>query len=133
MKVKAAARLAAFNRDLEQRKRSGFGYVMDSTTIAPVGTLASVFAAAPSATLVRGKTNNEFTVWFPAELDKCLATVWLDGRRSDFDEIKNIDPRDLALVEVYPHRLNIPREFMIGGLRTLCGVIALWRKTAVQP
>jgi hypothetical protein len=133
VKVKAAARLAAFNRDLDSRKKSGFGYMMDSTKIAPVGTLASVFAAAPSATLVRGKTNNDFTVWFPGELNKCLAIVWLDGRRSDFDEIKNIDPRDLALVEVYPHRLNIPREFMIGGLRNLCGVIALWRKTAVVP
>lgn len=133
VKIRATARLAAFNRDLEERKRSGFGYIIDSTTLKPLGTLASAFTATPSATLVRSKTSNYFTVWFPADKDKCLAMVWLDGRRSDYDEINNIDPRDLALVEMYPRRLNIPREYMVGGLRTLCGVIALWRKTAVVP
>jgi len=131
--VRAAARIAAFNRDLDERKRSGFGYFTDSTKLAPIGTLASVFAGTPSATIVRGKTNNDFTIWFPSEMDKCLAIVWLDGRRSDFDEIKNIDPRELALVETYPHRVSIPPKYNIGGLRNACGVIALWRKTAVQP
>jgi hypothetical protein len=137
VKVKATARLAAFNRDLEMRKKAGFGFIMDSTKLAPIGSLASAFTSTPSATVVRGKTNNDFTVLFPTEdptqNGKCLATVWLDGRRSDYDEIKNIDPRELALVEMYPRRLNIPQEYMRGGFRTLCGVIALWRKTAIEP
>lgn len=132
VKVKATARLAAFNRDLEARKRSGFGQFVDSTKLASIGTLSAVFGNATSATVQRGR-GNDFRVLFPDGARQCVATVWLDGRRSDFDEIKNIDPRELALVESYPHRLSVPTEFTPGGLRQLCGAIVLWRKSAVQP
>lgn len=133
VKVKASARLAAFNRDLEARKRAGFGKFIDSTKLAPIGTLSAVFGTLASTTVQRGRGANDFVVLFPAGSRQCVATVWLDGRRSDFDEIKNIDPRDLALVESYPHRVTVPSEFTPGGLRQSCGAIALWRKSAVQP
>jgi hypothetical protein len=133
VRVKAAARAAAFNRGLEERRKGGFGHIIDSTTIAPIGTLASVFAGAPSTTVVRGRAAGDFTILFPDGSRKCVATVFLDGRRSGFDELRDISPQDLAVVELYPHPLSVPAEFTLGGLRQLCGVVALWRKAAVHP
>ena len=129
VKVTALARMRDFNRELEDRRKSGFGYMSDSTQMKNIGTIATVFATFPSSTLRRGRVSTDFTVYFPAGINKCVAIVWLDGRRSDWSEVGMLQPQDLALVEAYPNRLTVPFKFMTPGQP--CGAIAVWTKYSV--
>ena len=129
VKVKGVARLTAFNADLEERKKSGFGYMHDSTEIGKIGTIATVFANFPSAQVIR-RRGSDFIVTFPAGAGRCAALVWIDGRRSDFQVLAGLFPDDLALVEVYPHRTTVPLQFTVPG--GSCGAIVVWTKYAMK-
>jgi hypothetical protein len=129
VKVKGVARLTAFYADLEARRKSGFGYVHDSTQIGKAGTIATVFTDFPSAQVVRGRGSN-FVVTFPAGSRRCTALVWIDGRRADFQMLAAFYPDDIALVEVYPERTAVPLQFVVSG--TSCGAIVVWTKYAMK-
>jgi Carboxypeptidase regulatory-like domain len=129
VKVRGLARLSAFYADLAARKKSGFGYIHDSTEIGKVGTIATVFASFPSAQVVRRRGSN-FIVTFPAGAGRCTALVWVDGRRSDFEVLAGFYPDELALVEVYPTRTAVPSQFVVPGVA--CGAIVVWTKYAMK-
>lgn len=119
---------------IEERKRLGLGYVVDSTRIRAHGTLASVFASAPSVRM-RG-SGARFVVMFPVRVQRlpgeelCAASVWIDGRSSDHSFLNELRPEEIAVVEVYSRFLVIPVEYM--GRYTGCGVVAVWTKRALQ-
>ena len=129
VKVKGVARLTAFYADLAERKKSGFGYMHDSTEIGKAGTIATVFTNFPSAQVARGRGSN-FVVTFPAGSRRCTALVWIDGRRADFEMLAGFYPDDLALVEVYPERTAVPLQFVVSGVS--CGAIVVWTKYAMK-
>jgi len=127
--VKGRARLSAFYTDLAARKKSGLGYMSDSTDVGKIGSIATVFAGFPSTQVVRGRSS-DFIVTFPAGIGRCTGLVWIDGRRADFDMLASYYPDDLALVEVYPHRTTVPAEFTAPGMA--CGAIVVWTKYAMK-
>ena len=129
VKVKGLARLTAFYADLEARKKSGFGYMHDSTELGKIGSIATVFAGFPSTQMVRGRGSN-FIVTFPAGIGRCTGIVWIDKRRSDFDALSTYNPEDLALVEVYPQRTTVPIEFQVPG--RFCGAVVVWTKYSMK-
>jgi hypothetical protein len=129
VQVKALARQREFNRDLEERKKSGLGYMQDSTQMKNIGNMANVFATFPSAEVKRTR-GSAFYITFPAGTSRCVGLVWIDGRRGDYDQLAMIQPADLALVEVYPSRLSVPLKFSVPG--QFCGVIAVWTKYSLK-
>ena len=129
VKVKGVARLTAFYADLEARKKSGMGYMHDSTEIGKAGTTATIFAGFPSTQVVRQRGSN-FVVTLPAGARRCTALVWIDGRRADFEVLSGLYPDDLALVEVYPNRASVPPQFVVPGVA--CGAIVVWTKYAMK-
>jgi hypothetical protein len=129
--VKAIARRRQFERELDERRRTGLGSMRDSTQIKAMGTIASVFEGFAGATVRRSRSGTEFSVWFRAGTDQCLALVWLDGRRADFDQLSLIHPSEVALVEIYPRRAMVPPKFMVPGRGQACGAVVVWTKFSV--
>jgi hypothetical protein len=123
--VNKLARQQAFDRGVADRKRVGLGYMMDSSKINQLQSMATVFDMFPGTEVRRGRGGN-FSVTFLAGMSRCNAIVWLDGRRSDTETLAFLHPEDIALVEVYPHRGTIPTEFQVP--RVFCGAVAVWTK-----
>lgn len=130
VKVRALARQREFNRELEERKKGGLGYMQDSTSLQPVGSTANVFAMFPSTEVRRLRGFPPFTITFPAGASRCAALIWIDGRRGDIEQLAMILPQDFALVEVYPQRFSVPTKFQVPG--QLCGAVVAWTKYHVK-
>jgi hypothetical protein len=129
VRVTATARIREFNRGLEERKRNGFGTVMDSTTIGKVPTLASVFTSIPNSVVQRLR-GSQFVVTFPTSVSRCVALVWIDGVKADFERLNSMYPEDIAVIEAYPNRLAVPDRFR--DPYNLCGALLVWSKNSLR-
>jgi hypothetical protein len=115
-------------RDFEDRKRMGFGYVRDSSTLARVPTMSTVLRQFPSVVLGNGRDPD---IKFRASVSEpyCQANIFIDRhRQTDSLTFYALHPDEIAWVEVYPRRFTVPQEFM-GGRQ--CGVIAVFTKRSI--
>ena len=120
---------------IEERKRTGTGFFMDSTRIATHGTLVGALRLAPSLRIKGFGARHE--ILFPARVqrsadgeDLCHATVWIDGRKSEQSFVLELRPDDIAVVEVYPRFMLIPAAYT--AQYEGCGVVAIWTKRAFR-
>ena len=126
VRVTAPAFMRRLVRDLEERRKSGAGYVHDSTDVGKHGTLFSAFFSIPSVRPERTSTS-EFLISLPANTGRCIANLVIDGRRADYDEMTFLRPADVAAIEVYPRRMTAPMEYLRDDN---CGAVAVWTKRA---
>jgi hypothetical protein len=121
----------------EQRKKAGWGQFRDSTTIASRPSLASVFTELPFPSMVvREQRGGAPFVYMPASpiiqgVPNCLATLFVDGVRSNQSELARYGPTDIAALEVYNRADVAPMEFQNG--KSKCGVIVVWTKLFLPP
>ncbi|HTE44243.1 MAG TPA: carboxypeptidase regulatory-like domain-containing protein [Gemmatimonadaceae bacterium] len=129
MRVTASARQRQFYRAFDERRRLGFGYTMDSTEFQKRGTLAAVFGGFPS-TQVQADPHGRVKA-VVVGTPPCPAILWIDGVRQ-FDQfaLSEVHPDELAVVEVYPHGLSVPAEFMTA--KSKCGAVAIWTKRGLK-
>jgi hypothetical protein len=128
VRVTASPQVRRLVRDLEERRATGFGYVKDSTEIANHGSLFSVLFEFPNVRVDRKNVAGDFVVTMPGTgASRCLANVIIDGQKSDFDQLNYLRPGDIAAVEVYPRRMQLPMQFMRFDD---CGAIVVWTKWA---
>jgi hypothetical protein len=100
----------------------------DSSEIGNHGSLFSVMYEFPGVQVNRRGLAGEFVVtMLGTGGGRCLANVVVDGQRSDYDELNSLRPADIAAIEVYPHRMSVPMQFVRGDD---CGVIVVWTKWA---
>lgn len=129
IRVTASRQYRAFVADLEDRKKSGLGYVRDSSEIGGWGTIQGVFSQFPSTEvrpMGRGAIS-DYLILLPGRLDaKCVATLWLDGRRAQYEELSMLRPDDFAAVEVYPRYMTVPAQFQ--RATDDCGAAVIWTK-----
>lgn len=112
------------------RRRLGIGYAADSTEMQGKPSMAAVFFNFP-ATRVQFLHGLDIAVWFNnPKGGSCQATVWIDGRKADFEEFNFYRPADLAAVEVFPSGAQLPGEFR--SFDDLCGAIVVWTKNAFR-
>jgi hypothetical protein len=119
--------------EFENRKSLGFGYFRDSTRLAKHGTLVSVFAEIPgvivgNSVLTRGIPGISFPDM--KGTGRCTPSIWVDGILTDLYMTDDIGPDDLAAVEVYPHALATPAQFLDRRNSGICGAVVLWTKRA---
>jgi hypothetical protein len=135
--VRVTAAQQRFLRDLEDRKRLGLGYVLDSTALGEMGTLMAGFASAPSVKIVNLRNSaSRYVVALPRGAGRCVANLWMDGVRlgSDdlaFDILTDMRPDEIAAVEVYPRVATVPSEFSTP--RADCGAVVVWTKRKFRP
>lgn len=129
VRVTASPQVRRLVRDIEERRAGGMGYMRDSTEIANHGTLSSVLFEFPSVRVERKNVFGDFVVTLPGTgASRCLANVLIDGQKSDFEELNYLRPADIAAIEVYPHRMSLPMQFMRFDD---CGAIIVWTKWAL--
>ena len=110
----------------ESRRKSGFGFALDSAELSTRGRLWTAFEGFPSVEVkVR---SGEFSLLFPGAMGgKCAPSIFIDGRKTDISELNMLRVGELAAVEVYPHRMSTPTEFLTSER---CGSVAVWTKFA---
>lgn len=113
--------------EYEARKRSGAGYVMDSTSIVKHRTLATAIGTIPSTTVRELTAQLEITM--PREKGgRCRPTVWIDGVLAEYGHLVDLQPNEVAAFEVYPRPLTVPPRFTQAGQIPDCGAILVWTK-----
>jgi hypothetical protein len=131
VRVMSSRRGRRLAEELEVRRGMGFGHMMDASKIAGRTELFTLFHEFPSARIT--SRNGNFTVSVPdGRGGLCQPDVWLDGSQSAQEVLNQIQPNELAAVEVYPHPGTVPMRFTSTGLKPRCGVILLWTKFAFR-
>lgn len=123
--TRATRERAAF----EERRKTGLGYALTEEEIKRHPSVRTLFQAIPSVT-VTGHSEREFTVLLPISgslgRGSCVAHAYLDGIRSDFEEIGSLSLDDIQAIEVYPRVAEVPAEYI--NVANSCGVVLVWTK-----
>jgi hypothetical protein len=115
---------------IEERRRIGLGYVRTEAELAGVSSMRTVFATAPSVRLGRARSVVDFVVLLPRPggggRAYCVAPLFIDGHRADYDQLAVYQPSDLKAVEIYVRPSNAPLQFQ--AVSSGCGVVLVWTK-----
>lgn len=128
VKVKSTV-MSARIRDFEDRKRTGFGTIRDSTEIARHPDLTSVLRTIPNAS---NKQRSLGTLVFGQGTPRQCAAIReqvefrLDGHATTAEALDVVDPRSIAAVEVYSRSTKLPSTLM-SKLQYQCAVY-VWTK-----
>jgi hypothetical protein len=130
-------------RYLDQRRRAGWAYFMDSTAIrrailvqhaisAPGVEIASLPGGWQAYTIRPSMSSGGKSGW------KCIMPMFVDGHAADDGEITSLKALDrIAWIEVYNHYASLAQDLMHGtimlGGRGDCGVIMFWTKDYLEP
>jgi hypothetical protein len=126
VRVTGTRRQRRMVEEFESRRQNGAGYVLDSTDLAQRGRLSSAFEGFPSVEV--RSTRGQFTLTFPGPRgDRCVPVVFIDGRKTDVDELNMLRIGEIAAVEVYPRRASAPAEFLANER---CGSVVVWTRWA---
>ena len=116
--------------EVEERRQTGFGHVITGEQLARSPMLTSIFMQVPSLQVqgsgvrlqvLARKYGLTGGAW-------CPLSVYIDGRRSDMDELQLFAPKDLLAVEVYPRGAHAPQQYVRPDDMGACGVILAWIK-----
>lgn len=131
VRVTERLRIPVLRAEFEERKRVGFGAFLDSADIERRHNTRNLFEGIPSLE-VTGTDNTAFYLFTPvlSMSGSCRANVYIDGKRSDTEELVSI-PKDLiGGVEVYVRQPNAPAKYR--PLDNACGVVLVWTKMALR-
>jgi hypothetical protein len=126
VRVTASRRGRLLAEEIESRRKSGFGYLMDAGDIARRATMSSVFSDLPSARVEHRGGN--FTISVPdGRGGMCQPDVWVDGAFSAQAALNMIHPQDVAAVELFPRAGTVPTRYRRDLItRRACGAILVW-------
>jgi hypothetical protein len=63
---------------------------------------------------------------------QCAPLVMIDGAGAEFGHLIDLQPREVAAVEVYARAAHIPARFTPVGVRPQCGMILVWTKYGMR-
>ncbi|MEP6494409.1 MAG: carboxypeptidase regulatory-like domain-containing protein [bacterium] len=116
-----------FAAEFTMRRRSGMGYTMDSTQIGAFRTIFSAIQTAPSTTAKFDR--NVLSISMPgARGGTCAPQVRIDGLQAEFGHLIDLQPSEVAAMEVYVRPVLLPAQFYTGGAPPTCGMILVWTK-----
>lgn len=100
--------LSERTRSIEARMKMGFGYHRDSSVMRDFPGVVESLNSVPGVRVLRRGTqvqivsNGGCSRW----------DVRLDGRPVDVEDLRILDPREIAMMEVYPRPSTVPSELM---------------------
>ena len=116
-----------FASEFEVRRKSGFGFMQDSTMIARYDQFVNVLRSFPGLNIQTRPTSLTITV--PnGKGGACQPDVLIDGARAAFNHLLDLMPSEIGGVEVYTHAGHIPVRFVPVGIQPQCGMILVWTK-----
>lgn len=126
MRVTASARQMHIQTGIEQRRKSGLGYMKDSTQL--WGTMSGVFDSFLGLQTYRGEGGRFSVAARNSRGGYCQAYLYVDGRwQRDQEELHWLRTDDIATVEVYPRPSMTPAEFVPPAAEP-CGAVVIWTK-----
>jgi hypothetical protein len=133
MNVTSPQRASMLREGYEARQLIYHRFMLDSSFIARLPTLANAFQTLPNVTVKRAGLTG-FTVLVPdGHNGSCTPELRVDGVLiNDFGQLLAIPPNRVVAMEVYPHASQVPPELQRGGIRYECGMVAVWTKWAFR-
>ena len=131
--VKVTERLAVpvLRAEFDGRKRIAFGTFLDTADISRKNYLRNVFEGIPSLE-VTGRDNTAFNLFTPVlhMTGPCPANVYIDGRKTNTDELVSLPKDGIAAAEIYVRQPNAPARYR--PMDNACGVVLVWTKMAFR-
>lgn len=131
--VKVTERLSVpvLRAEFDERKRTAFGTFLDTADISRKNYLRNVFEGIPSLE-VTGRDNTQFYLFTPVlhMTGPCPANVYIDGRKTNTDELVSLPKDVIAATEVYVRQPNAPARYR--PTDNACGVVLVWTKMAFR-
>jgi len=124
-----AARRSRVMQEFEERRRLGAGDVLTVENLARAASVRAALISIPSVTVV-GSPATGYRIYLPSpslgERGLCVAALYIDGLRAEYDELQAFRAQDLVGIEVYVRASTVPARFQPfeGG----CGVVLVWTK-----
>jgi hypothetical protein len=130
IRVTASPALLPVLEEIDERRQTGFGYLITTSELRGRASMRSVFQGFPSLE-VRGGAYN-FTLVIPKYSSimgggGCVPDIFIDGLPADAEQLSSLMPSELVAVEVYP-RLS-PGLFKYLRMNT-CAVVLVWTRWA---
>jgi hypothetical protein len=122
-----ANRVTAALQEIEDRRRASMGYFRDERDIAGRPDVGAAFQGMPNVEVRRPKGGGFFVLLpaMSATQRACVATIYLDGQLSSYDEVGMYSPEELRAVEVFPRPSTVPLKY---ASASKCGVVLVWTK-----
>ena len=127
MRTTASAGARTFASEFTERRKTGFGYTLDSTQIMRYSQFVNVLQSVPSLNVQVHSSTLSITVP-DGRGGVCAPDVLIDGALAMFGHLLDLYPREVAAMEVYPTSSHIPSKYARIGIQSQCGMILVWTK-----
>ena len=131
IETKAERNLRLFKTEFNERRRLGLGYIRDSTDIARYDQFLNVLRAVPSM-VVQYRTPS-LRISVPDGVGgQCAPRAIIDGAEGQFGHLIDLDPKEIAALEVYIRGSQVPQRYAPAGIQAQCGAILVWTKYGMR-
>jgi hypothetical protein len=130
VRVKETNRVPVMRMEFEERRKSGFGYFLDSAQFRSRFDVRSIFQGAPGVTIDARSSMYEYKIYLNSTNGVCLANIYLDGFKSDTRVLSDLQKDQVAAVEIYLRPNIAPAKYLPIG--STCGVILVWTKSSFK-
>jgi hypothetical protein len=119
--------------EIESRRKTGLGYTMDSTAIIVHRTFIDAIRGTPNVQIRdAARAQLEITV-ADGHGGRCTPDIWIDGTLAVVPHLIDLQPYEVAAVEIFPRYLELPARFIRDTRRGQgCGAILVWTKYGVR-
>lgn len=118
-----APRSAILGEVVQRLRGGGWGHVLVGEQVRRAAMMTTVIQQLPSIQ-VRDNGRDLMLVGRVGGRE-CLAHVWVNGFRSDMEQLRAVRPREVVAVEWYPRGSFVPLRYQPGSLDH-CGVLLVW-------
>jgi hypothetical protein len=127
MRVSATPGVRVMSQEFDVRRRTGNGYMLDSTAFVRYPDFINVFNDVPGLRVQRRIGAIVFSMQ-SNKGDTCAPTILLDGVEVSGNTLSDLQPHEVAAVEVYAHPLMVPAQLLPPGRPPECGMVVVWTK-----
>ena len=132
VRITARSAISRDRREFDERKRTGIGRVMDSTTIMMFPRLQSALRQYPSVLVATANNGIDFTLLGRVVSGgaRCHAYIYVDGVIESSEYLTILPPENIAATELYTSAEFAPARFR--GLGGSCAVLLVWTKNFLR-
>jgi len=120
-----------FKTEFSERRRLGFGYARDSLEILRYDQFLNVLRDVPSMNVQYRTSVLRITVP-DGKGGQCAPLVVIDGAEAEFGHLIDLEPGEVAALEVYTRAAHMPARFAPTGIQSQCGMILVWTKYGMR-
>jgi len=132
IKVTARRTVSRDLREFEERRRSGYAQVMDSTRLGVFPQLQTALRLYPSLEVRMGRTPSDFVLLgrYTSRGGRCRVHVWVDGMLADEEYLRVLPVEQIAATELFASGARTPARYdtFLDG----CTTLLVWTKSYLR-